>query len=346
MKWGMLSAGRIARRFATALAESASEQVVAVAARDAARAAAFAAEFGIARAYGDYDALLADPDIEAIYLALPNSLHAAWSIAALQAGKHVLCEKPLATTLTDGLAMVAAAQSARRLLMEAFMYRFHPQTVTVQRLLADGAIGEVRQVRGNFAFLLDDGQNIRLQPDLGGGALYDIGCYPLSYARMVLGARPVTASAFVEGDAIDLSLNGLLRFSDDRLAMISCSFRTAWNQRIEIIGDAGWIQLDRPFNPIPDQATTLTIAHGGRHVTVETMTIPPADHFRLEAEGFAALAQTGATVPALGAMPLTESLDNLATMEALFASAASATHINVREPTLLPEWPVGAQRFA
>ncbi|ACL26401.1 Gfo/Idh/MocA family protein [Chloroflexus aggregans] len=342
MKWGILSAGRIARRFASAVAGSATEQVVAIAARDADRAAAFAAEFGIPRAYGDYVALLNDPEVEAVYNALPNSLHAQWSIAALQAGKHVLCEKPLATTLADGLVMVAAAQAHRRLLMEAFMYRFHPQTLTVQRLLAEGVIGEVRHVRGHFAFLLDDATNIRLDPALGGGALYDIGCYPLSYARMVFGTRPHIATALMDGVAIDSSLCGMLRFGAERCAIVSCSFRTAWNQRVEIIGSEGWIHLERPFNPTPDLATTIMVARGGRHVTVETITIPPADHFRLEAEGFAALATAGAPVPSVGAMPLTESLDNLAAMEALFTSAATATHTELRMPAFAPEWPVVA----
>ncbi len=341
MKWGILSAGRIARRFAGALAASPTEQAVAIAARDAERATAFAAEFGILRAYSNYTALLADPEVEAVYIALPNSLHAEWSIAALQAGKHVLCEKPMATTLADGLAMVAAAQANRRLLMEAFMYRFHPQTITVQRLLAEGVIGEVQQVRGSFAFWLDDAANIRLDPALGGGALYDIGCYPLSYARMAFGSHPRLASAFIAGEPIDLSLSGLLRFDADRFATITCSFRSAWNQRVEIIGDAGWIHLEHPFNPTPEQATTIAVARGGRHVTVETITIPPADHFRLEAEGFATLAATGAPVPAMGAMPLTESLDNLAAMEALFAGAHTATHSIIRTPVFVPEWPVG-----
>ncbi|WP_322494779.1 Gfo/Idh/MocA family oxidoreductase [Chloroflexus sp.] len=339
MKWGILSAGRIARRFAGALAASPTEQTVAIAARDPARAVMFAADFGIPRAYSDYTALLADPEVEAVYIALPNALHAEWSIASLQAGKHVLCEKPMATTLADGLAMVAAAQANRRLLMEAFMYRFHPQTITVQRLLADGVIGEVQQVRGSFAFWLDDAANIRLDPALGGGALYDIGCYPLSYARMAFGSRPQMASAFSAGEPIDLSLSGLLRFAADRFATITCSFRSAWNQRVEIIGDAGWIHLELPFNPTPEQATTIAVARGGRHVTVETITIPPADHFQLEAEGFARLAAAGEPIPAIGAMPLTESLDNLAAMEALFASANTATHSVILEPALAPEWP-------
>lgn len=341
MKWGILSAGRIARRFAGALTASATEQVVAIAARDGERATAFAADFGIPRAYSNYTALLADPEVEAVYLALPNSLHAEWSIAALQAGKHVLCEKPMATTLADGLAMVAAAQANRRLLMEGFMYRFHPQTITVQRLLADGVIGEVQQVRGSFGFLLDDTTNIRLNADLGGGALYDIGCYPLSYARMVFGSQPRTASAFVNGAPIDFSLSGLLRFDGDRHATITCSFRSAWNQRVEIIGDAGWIHLERPFNPPSEQATAIAVARGGRHVTVETITIPPADHFQLEAEGFARLAAASEPIPAIGAMPLTESLDNLAAMEALFTSAHTATHSVIRASAFVPEWPVG-----
>ncbi len=341
MRWGILSAGRIAHRFASALAHSSTEQIVAIAARDADRAAAFASEFGIARAYGDYVTLLHDPEVEAVYNALPNSLHAQWSIAALQAGKHVLCEKPMATSLADGLAMVAAAQTNRRLLMEAFMYRFHPQTITVQQLLADGVIGEVKQVRGSFAFLLDDGTNIRLNAELGGGALYDIGCYPLSYARMAFGVCPQQATAFIAGETVDLSVSGLLRFAADHVATVTCSFQSAWNQRVEIIGDAGWIHLDRPFNPTPDLATTIMIAHGRRHVSVETLTIPPADHFRLEAEGFAALAAHMAPVPSVGAMPLTESLDNLATMEALLTSAATASHTVIHKPTIMPEWPVG-----
>jgi len=136
-------------------------------------------------------------------------------------------------------------------------------------------------------------------------------------------------------------VSGLLRFAADHGAVVTCSFQNAWNQRVEIIGDAGWIHLDRPFNPTPDLATTVTVARGRRHVLVETLTIPPADQFRLEAEGFAALANSTVPIPSVGAMPLTESLDNLATMEALLTSAVTASHTVIHKPTITPEWPVG-----
>ena len=185
MRWGVISTGWVARTFIAALRESEDAQVVAVASRDTGRAAATAAEFGLARAYGTYAELLADPDVDAVYIGLPNSLHAEWAIASVRAGKHVLCEKPLAVSSAEAEAMFEAARTAGVWLMEAFMYRFHPQTLKVQELIGAGAIGEVRLVRAAFCFTVSDPANVRLSSELAGGALRDVGCYPVNFARMI-----------------------------------------------------------------------------------------------------------------------------------------------------------------
>src|SRR5262245_9159437 len=195
LRWGVISTGWVARTFISALRDSEDQRVVAVASRDGARAAALAAEFGVPRAYGAYAELLADPEVEAVYIGLPNSLHAEWTIAAVRAGKHVLCEKPLAVSRAEAEAMFEAARAAGVWLMEAFMYRFHPQTLRVQELITSGAIGQVRLIRAIFCFTVADPNNVRLSAELAGGALMDVGCYPLNFARMIAGTAPERVAA-------------------------------------------------------------------------------------------------------------------------------------------------------
>jgi len=224
LRIGILGAAKIAGSFMVGAKASSRVAVVAIASRDRARAEAFARHHDIPRAYG-YTDLLADREVDAIYNPLPNSLHAEWSIAAARAGKHVLCEKPLAGNLADAEAMFAAADAHRVVLIEAFPYMFQPQTLEIERLIASGAIGPVRTMFAAFGFTIAEPGNIRLDARLGGGALLDAGCYPVSFARQVFGARPtrVTATAQWQG-GVDQTLATTLEYPGGGIAQINCSF--------------------------------------------------------------------------------------------------------------------------
>jgi xylose dehydrogenase (NAD/NADP) len=329
--WGIIGAGRIARKFAAAVAASASEQIAAVASRDEAKAAAFASDFGIAQAYGSYEALLADPQISCIYNALPNALHAEWSIAAIRAGKHVLCEKPIASSAAEASAMFAAAREHGVWLMEAFMYRFHPQTRLVQQLLASGAIGELRLLQSGFSFSVADPQNVRLSAELAGGGLMDVGCYPVNFARMALGHAPKRVSALASWAAsgVDISMAATLEYPSGVLATITCGLAAARHQFARIVGSQGFIEVDEPFTLPPDRPTTVRLYRGTSDAQVEQFSIPPANHFQLEAEGLSQLVAAGHGDHGLPEMPLNETLDNMATIEALLRSARESQPIGL-----------------
>ena len=220
LRIGVLGAANIARAFISGVAPSKSVVVAAVASRDKAKAEAFARETGLARALGSYEALLADPEIDAIYNPLPNTLHAEWSIRALEAGKHVLCEKPLATTVADTRAMFAAARKAGRHLVEAYPYRPQAQTRKLTELIAAGAIGRVQLIRSSFGVYFDDRSNIRLRPDVGGGALLDAGSYAVSLVQLVTRRRPVrvTATAQMFESGVDRTTVATLEYADGLLA--------------------------------------------------------------------------------------------------------------------------------
>ncbi len=329
--WGIMGTGRIARRFAEALAEAPAAQAVAVASRDAERAATFARDLGLAQAYGSYAALLADPAVRLVYIALPPSLHATWATAALQAGKHVLCEKPLATSAAEVAALLATAHAHGVWLMEGFMYRFHPQTQAVERLLAEGALGEVRLVRVAFGITVADPANFRFSAELGGGALGDVGSYCVSMARLVTGQRPVrvSASAQFTADGVDELLVGTLEYPSGAVAQISCGLRLSRHQRTQIVGSAGSLELDESFSISADQALTIRLQRGAWRPIAEQISIPAANHFRREAEAFAALVAAGDDVHGLSQMPLNESLDNALTIDALLCSAREGRAIAI-----------------
>ena len=321
--WGILGTGRIARKFASAVAASASEQVAAVASRDATKAELFANEFSLTRAYGSYEALLADPEVACIYNALPNALHAEWSIAAVKAGKHVLCEKPIASSAAEAVSMFAAAREQGVWLMEAFRDRFHPQTQLVQQLLASGAIGELRLVQSGFSFSVADPQNVRLSAELAGGGLMDVGCYPVNFVRMVLGQAPVRVGALASWSpsGVDISMAATLEYPAGLLATITCGLVAARHQFARIVGSQGFIEVDEPFTLPTDRPTTVRLYRGISDAQVEQFDIPPANHFQLEAEGLSRLVAAGHGDHGLPQMPLNETLDNMATIEALLVSA-------------------------
>jgi D-xylose 1-dehydrogenase (NADP+, D-xylono-1,5-lactone-forming) len=247
--WGILSTADINRKLIPGAHASAKVELVGVASRDAARAESYAHEWEIPRAYGSYEALLADPEIEAVYISLPNTLHCEWSIRALEAGKHVLCEKPLSRHVADVDAAFDAAERTGYLLTEAFMYRHNPQTLRLKQLIDEGAIGELRLVRSAFSYSLYDEANIRLQTELEGGALMDVGCYCVSGSRLLAGEpETVYAQAWFGPTGTDWVLTGNLHFPGDVLAIFDCGTALGERDELEAIGSEGSLFVDDPWH--------------------------------------------------------------------------------------------------
>jgi len=279
VKWGIVSTADINRKVIPGAHASERVELVAVASRDQARADAYARKWEIPRAYGTYEALLADPEIEAVYISLPNSMHAEWSIKALEAGKHVLCEKPFTRHPEEVDAAFDTAERTGRLLSEAFMYRHNPQTKWLTDLVARGAIGELRVIRAAFSFGLYELDNIRLRTDVDGGALMDVGCYCVSGSRL-LGGEPVAAhgEAWVGPSGTDWTFGGLLRFPNEVLATFDCGTALPNRDELEAIGSEGSVFLDDPWhcvNPV------IELRRDG---DVERIELEREDSYRLELE--------------------------------------------------------------
>jgi predicted dehydrogenase len=291
LRWGLLGTARINRAIIPALRQGARHELVAVASRREDVARAYAAEWSIPRAYGSYEALLAAGDIDAVYIPLPNGLHAEWSIRAVEAGKHVLCEKPLALTTREVDAMAAAAARHGRAIAEAFMYRHHPQTARVRDLVRDGALGTVRVVRGGFSFWLNREHDVRFDPAMGGGSLWDVGCYPISYARHVLGEEPVEAdgSAAMGPTGVDLTFVGHLRFPSGAFLQFDSGFRSHLRSFIEVVGTDAVLHVPNPFKPGLHEHCTLQ-----RGDLSETIAVEGAPLYLGEVDDVAAAALDGA----------------------------------------------------
>lgn len=279
VKWGILSTGDINRKLIPGAHASPKVDLVAVASREQSRADAYAKEWEIERAYGTYEALLADPEIEAVYISLPNTMHCEWSIHALEAGKHVLCEKPLSRHPDEVAAAFATAERSDRLLSEAFMYRHNPQTKRLRKLVADGAIGELRLIRSAFSYGLYDESNIRLRTDLEGGALMDVGCYNVSGSRL-LGGEPerVFGEAWFGPSGTDWVFAGSLRFPGNVLATFDCGTALADRDELEAIGSEGSLFLDDPWH------CTQPVIELRRDDGVERIEPEVEDSYRLELE--------------------------------------------------------------
>ncbi len=294
VKWGILSTADINRKLLAGAAESAEVDVVAVASRELERARAFAERHGIPRAYGSYEELLADPDVEAVYVPLPNTLHVDWSIRALEAGKHVLCEKPLDRRPEAVERAFDAAERAGRLLAEAFMYRHHPQTARLAELVRSGAIGELRLVRSAFSYALFDEANIRLRPEVEGGALMDVGCYCVSGSRLLAGEpERVFGRAYVGPTGTDWVFTGSLRFRNGVLATFDCATCLTSRDELEAVGSEGSLFLDDPWH------CTRPVIELRRDGAVERIEVEPANPYRLELEDLSA-AIRGERTPLLG----------------------------------------------
>src|SRR5215210_1827543 len=321
MKWGLLSTANINRKLLEGIRGTDEATAVAVASRDRSRAEQFAREHGIERAHGSYEDLLADPGVEAIYNPLPNSLHVPWSVRALEAGKHVLCEKPLTRRPADAEAAFAAAERSGRLLAEAFMWRHHPQARRLRELLDERAIGRLRLVRSTFSFPIQhsDPPNIRLSSELDGGALMDVGCYCLSASRLVAGAEPelVSGEQVLGGDGVDIAFSATLRFPGELLAQFDCGFAVPHRHELEVIGEEGSLYLGDPWH---GRLAAIALTRDGE---VERIDVPQANPYACELADFARAAR-GEAPARFGAA---DALAQARAIEALYASAESGRSV-------------------
>jgi D-xylose 1-dehydrogenase (NADP+, D-xylono-1,5-lactone-forming) len=316
VKWGIMSTAHINRLFLAGAREADGVELLAVASRDRDRADEYAHEQHIHRAYGSYEAMLQDPDVEAVYIPLPNSLHIEWTIKSLEAGKHVLCEKPLSRRAADVERAFDVAEHEKRLLMEAFMYRHHPQTRRLTELVNDGAVGRVRLIRAAFGFVTNDPANVRLSRALDGGALMDVGCYCVSAARLIAGEpERVSGEQALGGDGVDVAFAGTMRHGNDVISHFDAGLALAGRNFLEVVGDGGTLELGDPWH-CREPVIELTHADGN------TERIEPgrANSYRLEAENFSA-AIRGEAEPLLGR---DDAVGQAQTIEALYAAAEQA----------------------
>ncbi|WP_029215081.1 Gfo/Idh/MocA family protein [Kallotenue papyrolyticum] len=320
LRWGVLGAANIARKqVIPAIQASQTGQVVAIASRDRARAEALAREQTIPQVYDSYEALLASDQVDAVYIPLPNSEHRRWTLAAAEAGKHILCEKPLAVTAAEAEEMVIAAQRAGVVLAEAFMYRHHPLTRKVLELLRSGAIGELRLIRSSFTFVLDRQQDIRRVRELGGGALLDVGCYCVNLARLVTGQEPVAVAGYADygPSDVDESFAGVLRFGDGVLATFECSFRAAGGSNYELIGTHGKLWVRQGFKPERHEEGEIQIHQQGEISRIFTEAV---DQYTLMVDDFAKAVWGRRPHP----YPPSDAIANLRVLDRLAATARQA----------------------
>jgi len=324
VRWGILGAANIAlKKVIPGMRGSALAQVVAIASRDIAKARAAANSLGIPRAYGSYQELIDDPDIEAIYNPLPNHLHVPWSIRAAERGKHVLCEKPIALTAREARELLEVRDRTGVQIGEAFMVRTHPQWHKVREIIASGRIGELRLITGHFSYYRRDPADARSRVEWGGGALMDVGCYPITISRWLFGAEPTEVMGLIDRDPdmqVDRLTSGLLRFERGQ-ATFSCATQLVHYQAMQIFGTTGRIDVRIPFNPPPGDECRIFV-DDGRDVEgsgIETITFPPVDQYALQADRFSEAVRGVGSVP----VSLEDAMGNMAVIDALFRSAES-----------------------
>ncbi|MCH8045140.1 MAG: Gfo/Idh/MocA family oxidoreductase [Planctomycetes bacterium] len=319
IRWGVLSTANIGtEKVIPAMQQGAYCQIDAISSRSLEKAQAAAAQLGISRAYGSYEELLADPDIDAIYNPLPNHLHVSWSIKALRAGKHVLCEKPIGLSAAEGQALVDEGRRHPQLkLMEAFMYRHHPQWKLAQQLVADGKIGELRTIQSFFSYHNVDPDNIRNQADIGGGALMDIGCYNISLSRLIYGAEPRRVFGIVQRDPemkIDRLTSGILDFGSGT-STFTCSTQLTSRQRVNIYGTEGHIEIEIPFNAPADRPCKVWHQRGSEEP--ERFELETANQYTIQGDLFSQAVLEDTDVPT----PIEDAVANMRVIEAILASA-------------------------
>jgi predicted dehydrogenase len=318
----VLSTAKIGRqKIIPATQRSQHGTVTAIASRDLSRAKAAATELGIEKAYGSYQELLSDRNVDAVYIPLPNHLHVPWSLRALKADKHVLCEKPIGLSVAEAEQLAGAAAAHPKLkIMEAFMYRFHPQWQKARQLVREGRIGRLRTIQTFFSYFNDDPQNIRNQRDIGGGALMDIGCYPISLSRYIFDAEPDRVMGIVERDPktqVDRLSSGVLEFFQGT-ATFTCATQLAPYQRVNIYGTSGRIEIEVPFNAPSDRPCRMWVQHGlAPDAPCEEMRFDACDQYMLQADAFARTIMDDAAVPT----PIADAVANMRVIERISTSA-------------------------
>ncbi|HXE24266.1 MAG TPA: Gfo/Idh/MocA family oxidoreductase [Roseiarcus sp.] len=324
VKWGVLGVAKIAvEKVIPAMQRGEASEITGIASRDAGRARAAADRLGIARAFGAYEDLLADPEIEAVYNPLPNELHVPWTLRALAAGKHVLCEKPVALDAGEARQLIEARDRSGKLVAEAFMVRFHPQWRRARELAREGRIGDVRAIQTFFSYRLLDPANVRNRPP-GGGGLYDIGCYAILTARYIFAAEPTRVVATIDWDPdfkTDRLASALVEFPGGRHLTFTVGTQLSAHQRVTIVGDEGRIEVMIPFNAPPDRPTEIAIDDGadlfggGRRVE----TFPVCDQYTLQGDAFSRAVRDGSPLE----FGIEDAVANMGVIDALFRSAKS-----------------------
>jgi len=325
VKWGVLGAASIAvRKVIPGMQKGEWCDVAAIASRDLRKAQAAASGLKIRKAYGSYEELLADPEIEVIYNPLPNHLHVPWSIKAAEAGKHVLCEKPIALNAAEARTLLAVRDRAGVKIGEAFMVRTHPQWLRARELVRQGRIGELRAILGAFSYFNRDAQNVRNDPAIGGGGMLDIGCYPITTSRFMFGAEPVRVSGLVERDpefGTDRLASAILEFGGGAQAVFTCSTQMVPYQRMQFLGTKGRIEIEIPFNAPVERETRIFIDDGkdvfGGGIVTETF--PVCDQYAIQGDAFSRAIREEGEVP----VPLEDAVANMEVIDAVFRSAES-----------------------
>ncbi len=324
VKWGVLGAASIAtRKVIPGMQKGECSEIAAIASRDLKKAEEAAAKLGIAKTYGSYDELLADGEIEAIYNPLPNHLHVPWSIKAAEAGKHVLCEKPISLTVAEAKTLLEARERCGVKIGEAFMVKTHPQWLRTRELIRKGVIGELRAIVGAFSYFNRDPQNVRSKVEWGGGGMLDIGCYPITTSRFIFGEEPVRVAGLIERDPdfrTDRLASAILEFPSGQ-AVFTCSTQLVAYQRMQFLGTTGRIEIEIPFNAPPDRACRIFIDDGrdvfGAGIRIET--IPVCDQYTVQGDAFSRAIREGSDVP----VPLEDAIGNMAVIEAVFRAGES-----------------------
>jgi len=330
IRWGVLSTARIGtEKVIPAMQLGEYCTVTAIASRQLEKAQAAASQLGIEKAYGSYGELLADPDIDAVYIPLPNHLHVPWTIKALKAGKHVLCEKPIGLNAAEAQKLLDAARKFPRLkVMEAFMCRHHPQWQWAKQKVSEGKIGELRTIQSFFSYYNADPDNIRNKADIGGGGLMDIGCYCISLSRFIFGAKPWRVCGIMEEDPnmkIDRLTSGILEFANGT-STFTCATQLVPYQRVNIFGTKGWIEIEIPFNAPPDRPCKVWYGDGAK---VEEVAFEVCDQYTIQGDLFSLAVLEDREVP----VPLEDAVANMQVIETLIGSARSSSWVNLETGT-------------
>jgi predicted dehydrogenase len=321
VRWGVLGAAKIAvEKVIPAMQRGRWSEVAGLASRDLDRARRVAYELGVPKAYGSYEELLADPDIEAIYNPLPNHLHVPLSVKAAEAGKHVLCEKPISLSVAEALELLAARDRTGVRIQEAFMVRTHPQWLAVVELLRSGRVGDLRAVTCVFSYFNRDASNIRNSPEMGGGALMDIGCYPVNLSRFAFNEEPRRVFGLIERDpdwGVDRLTSAVLDFPTGH-ATFTCSTQLAPYQRMQFFGTRGRVEVEIPFNSPNDRPTRVLVFDDSNTAGgVETIELPACDQYTIQGDLFSRAIREGTEMP----LSLEDSVNNMAVLDAIFRSA-------------------------